>query len=88
MKEAVGMIEVRSLSGAIQAADTMLKSAAVRLVKLDFVGSGIVCAVVTGEVSAVLAAVENARRCVEGMAEIISVNVIPRPVDEIDKLFM
>ena len=86
MKQALGIVEVRSLSAAIQALDTMVKSASVEVVKLERVGSGIVAAMITGEVAAVSAAVENARDAVDGMAELISVNVIPRPDNEVDRL--
>lgn len=88
MKQALGILEVRSLSAAIQGADTMLKSASVELLKLDYVGSGIVAVVISGEVAAVQSAVSNAQETVKNMAEIISVNVIPRPSDEVDKLLL
>jgi len=86
VKQAIGMVETRSLVAAIQAADTMVKTANVQLLDLDFVGSGIVSAIVSGEVAAVKAAVENGRETAEQLAEVISTNVIPRPHDEVDKV--
>ncbi|KPU26734.1 carboxysome structural protein EutM [Caloranaerobacter sp. TR13] len=86
MKQALGMVETRSLVAAIQAADTMVKSADVRIVDFEFVGSGIVSVMVEGEVAAVKAAVENAKETASQIAEIISVNVIPRPHTEVDKI--
>lgn len=86
MKQALGMVETRSLVAAIQAADTMVKSADVRIVDFEFVGSGIVSVMIEGEVAAVKAAVENARETASQIAEIISVNVIPRPHTEVDKI--
>lgn len=86
MKQALGMVETRSLVAAIQAADTMVKSADVKIVDFEFVGSGIVSVMVEGEVAAVKAAVENARETASQIAEIISVNVIPRPHTEVDKI--
>lgn len=86
MREAIGMVETRSLVAAIQAADTMVKTAQVTLMEAEYVGSGIVAVLVTGDVAAVTAAVENARLEVEHIAEIISINVIPRPHDEIGKI--
>jgi ethanolamine utilization protein EutM len=84
--KALGIVEVKSLIGAIQAADTMLKSADVELVDIDLVGSGIVAAIVRGDVSAVNAAVENSKDSASKIAEIISTNVIARPHDEVSKI--
>lgn len=86
MKQALGFIETRSLVAAIQAADTMVKSADVKIVDFNYVGSGIVAVVVAGEVAAVQAAVANGKETAGSLAEIISTNVIPRPHDEVDKL--
>lgn len=86
MKQALGMVETRSLVAAIQAADTMVKSANVKIVDFEFVGSGIVSVMVEGEVAAVKAAVENAKETASQIAEIISTNVIPRPHTEVDKI--
>lgn len=84
--KAIGIVEVKSLIGAIQAADTMLKSADVELVDINLVGSGIVAAIVKGDVAAVSAAVENGKESASKIAETISSNVIARPHDEVDKI--
>lgn len=86
MKQAIGMVETRSLVAAVQAADTMVKSADVEIVHVDYVGSGIVAVIVSGEVAAVNAAVENAEETASQIAEVISTNVIARPHNEIEKL--
>lgn len=86
MKQALGMIETRSLVAAIQAADTMVKSADVKIVDLNYVGSGIISVMVSGEVAAVQAAVANGIETAEQLAEIISTNVIPRPHNEVSKI--
>jgi ethanolamine utilization protein EutM len=86
MKQAIGMIEVKSMIAAIQAADTMVKSADVKLVDIELVGSGIVAAIVTGDVAAVQAAVDNGVETAGRLAEIISTNVIARPHDEVSKI--
>ncbi len=86
MRQALGSVEVKSLVGAIQAADTMLKSADVHIVDLNIVGSGIVAAIVTGEVAAVSAAVANAEEAAKQIGQIIATDVIPRPHEEVDKL--
>jgi len=84
--KALGIVEVKSMIGAIQAADTMLKSADVELVDINLVGSGIVAAIVRGDVAAVQAAVENGQESARKIAEIISTNVIARPHDEVSKI--
>lgn len=84
--KALGIVEVKSMIGAIQAADTMLKSADVELVDINLVGSGIVAAIVRGDVAAVQAAVENGEKSARKIAEIISTNVIARPHDEVSKI--
>lgn len=86
MKQAIGIVETKSLVAAIQASDTMVKAADVHVVDFNYVGSGIVAVIVSGEVAAVTAAVESATETVAGMAEIISSNVIARPHDEVDKM--
>lgn len=86
MKQAIGMVETRSLVAAIQAADTMVKSADVSIIDMEYVGSGVINVIVTGEVAAVKAAVDNAIETAGQLAEIISTNVIARPHDEVDKI--
>lgn len=87
MKEAIGMVETRSLAAAIEAADTMIKSANIKIMDFQFVGSGLVSVTITGDVAAVMAAVENGKARASEIAEVVSANVIPRPHDEVDKLF-
>ena len=86
MKQALGFIEVRSLVAAVEAADAMVKSADVKIMDFNYVGSGIVAVVVSGEVAAVKAAVDNGLETAGRLAEIIATNVIARPHDEVDKL--
>ncbi len=86
MNQALGIFEIRSLAAAIGAADTMVKAANVIIEDFNYVGSGVISVMVVGEVAAVKSAVESARQSVGQMAEIISINVIPRPHDEVSKL--
>lgn len=57
-KQALGMVETKGLIGAIEAADAMVKAANVRLIGKEKIGSGLVTAMVRGDVGAVKAAVE------------------------------
>jgi microcompartment protein CcmL/EutN len=86
MREALGTVETRSLVGAIEAADTMLKAATVQINDFRVVGSGLVAVVVSGDVAAVQAAVESGREAAGRVGEVVSYNVIARPHDEVDKV--
>ena len=87
MCKALGFFEIRSMVAAMEAADSMLKAADVDLRKFEIVGSGVVSVIIEGEVAAVQSAVESAKMNAGHMAEIISVNVIPRPNRELSELF-
>lgn len=85
-KEALGMIETRGLIGMIEASDAMVKAAKVRLVGYEKIGSGLVTTLVRGEVGAVRAAVEAGASAAQKVGELISVHVIPRPHDFMEKM--
>ncbi|NLX62079.1 MAG: BMC domain-containing protein [Tissierellia bacterium] len=87
MKEAIGIVETRSLVGAMEAADAMVKAASVKILDFQFVGSGLVAVVVTGDVAAVKSAVESGKEQAARVSEVVSTNVIPRPHDEVGKIF-
>ena len=53
MKLALGMVETRGLVGAIEAADSMVKAANVKLIGKEQIGSGLVTVMVRGVVGAV-----------------------------------
>jgi microcompartment protein CcmL/EutN len=57
-QEALGMIETRGLTAAIEAADAMTKAAEVHLIGTEKIGSGLVTVMVRGDVGATKAAVE------------------------------
>ena len=84
--QALGFIETRSLTGAIEASDAMTKAAEVVLVGTEKIGSGLVNVVVMGEVDAVKAAVEAGEAVAKKLGEVYSVNIIPRPHDDIAKI--
>lgn len=88
MREAVGTVEVRSLAGAVAAADAMLKSATVSVADFHMVGSGLVAVIVKGDVAAVQTAVDSGRAVAERLCEVVSVNVLARPHEEVDKLLV
>ncbi|MBR2337879.1 MAG: BMC domain-containing protein [Clostridia bacterium] len=85
-KEALGMIETRGLTAAIEAADSMVKAAEVTLIGTEKIGSGLVSVMVRGDVGAVKAAVEAGSNTASRLGELIAVHVIPRPHDDVEKI--
>ncbi len=81
--EALGMIETKGLICLIEAADAMMKAANVQMIGWDKVGSGLVTAFVVGDVAAVKAAIDAGASAASKIGEVISVQVIPRPHEEL-----
>ena len=81
--EALGMIETKGLVALIEASDAMLKAANVTLVGWQKIGSGLVTALVIGNVAAVKAAVDAGAAAAGRVGEVISVQVIPRPHEDL-----
>ena len=85
-KEALGMIETRGLTAAVEAADAMVKAAEVTLVGTEKIGSGLVSVMVRGDVGAVKAATEAGAATASRLGELIAVHVIPRPHEDVEKI--
>jgi len=84
--EALGMIETKGFITLVEATDAMLKAANVQFMGWDNVGSGLVSAFVTGDVAAVKAATDAGASAAGRIGEVISVQVIPRPHDDLGKV--
>ena len=85
-KEALGMIETRGLTAAIEAADSMVKAAEVVLIGTEKIGSGLVSVMVRGDVGAVKAATEVGSAAAQKLGELVAVHVIPRPHGDVEKI--
>ena len=85
-KEALGMIETRGLTAAVEAADAMVKAAEVTLIGTEKIGSGLVSVMVRGDVGAVKAAAEAGAECASKLGELVAVHVIPRPHADVEKI--
>lgn len=83
-QEALGMIETKGLTAAIEAADAMVKAANVTLVGSEKIGAGLVTVMVRGDVGAVKAATEAGAEAAQRVGSLVSVHVIPRPNGEVD----
>lgn len=81
--EALGMIETKGFVTLVEASDAMMKAANVEFLGWDQVGGGMVTAFVTGDVAAVKAATDAGAAAAGRIGEVISVQVIPRPHDDI-----
>ena len=88
MEESIGLIETMGMIAAIEAGDTMLKTANVTLVNKEVVKGGLVTVVITGDVSAVKTAVDSAVVAVNNLGKglLLSSHVIPRPDKSIKTL--
>lgn len=85
--EALGMIETKGLVPAIEASDAMVKAANVVFAGYVQIGSGLVTAVVRGDVAAVKAAVDAGAQAAQRVGELVGSHVIPRPHAELESIF-
>ena len=83
---ALGIIETKGFCTLMEAADSALKAANVTMTGYEAVGSGYVAAFFRGDVAAVKAGVDAGAEAAKRVGEIISVQVIPRPHDELSGL--
>ena len=81
--EALGMIETKGLVCLLEATDAMIKAANVEFMGWEKVGSALVTSFVTGDVAAVKAATDAGAAAAGRLGEVVSVQVIPRPHDDL-----
>jgi ethanolamine utilization protein EutM len=81
---ALGMIETKGFVTLVEATDAMMKAANVEFVSWDKVGAGLAAAFVTGDVAAVKAATDAGASAASRIGEVTSVQVIPRPSEDVD----
>ena len=81
--QALGMIETKGFVPLVEASDAMMKAANVQFLGWDKVGAGLATAFVTGDVAAVKAATDAGANAASRIGEVISVQVIPRPHEDI-----
>ncbi|GAB5402570.1 MAG: BMC domain-containing protein [Aureliella sp.] len=86
ISEALGMIETKGLIALVEATDAMMKAANVQFIGWDKVGSGMVSAFVTGDVAAVKAATDAGAAAAGRVGEVVSVQVIARPHEDLPKV--
>jgi ethanolamine utilization protein EutM len=82
-QEAIGMIETKGLCALFEAADSALKAANVTMTGYEAVGSGYVTGFFRGDVAAVKAAIDAAAESASKVGEVVAVQVIPRPHEDL-----
>ncbi|MBB1273883.1 ethanolamine utilization microcompartment protein EutM [Psychromonas arctica] len=85
--EALGIIETKGMTALIEASDAMVKAARVELVGYKQIGSGIVSAMVRGDVAACKAATDAGAAAAQRLGELVAVHVIPRPHSDLEGIF-
>ena len=83
--DALGMIETKGSIPLVEASDAMTKAANVEFKGWEKIGRGLVVSYVTGDVAAVKAATDAGAAAAGRIGEVISVQVIPRPHDDLVK---
>jgi ethanolamine utilization protein EutM len=84
--EALGLIETKGITPAVEALDAALKAANVTFVDRHMVGNGMVSVSVRGDVAAVRAAIDAAAEAAAKLGEVVSVHVIARPHQDVAKM--
>src|SRR5438128_7706949 len=81
--EALGMVETKGLVALVEASDAMLKAANVTLIGWQKIGSGLVTAMIVGDVAAVKAAIDAGSAAASRVGEVVGIQVIPRPHEDL-----
>ena len=84
--EALGMLETKGLVALVEGSDAMLKAANVTLLGWQKIGSGLVTALMVGDVAAVKAAVDAGAAAAGRVGEVVGVQVIPRPHEDVSSI--
>ncbi len=82
-QQAIGLIETRGMVALVEATDAALKAANVEYRGWKQVGSALVTVVLTGDVAAVKAAVDAGAAAAAKVGEVVSVDVIARPHNDV-----
>ncbi|RKX31415.1 MAG: carboxysome shell protein [Verrucomicrobia bacterium] len=85
-QDALGMIETKGLCTLMEAADGALKAANVTMTGWETIGSGYVTGFFRGDVAAVKAATDAGVEAASRVGEVVSVQVLPRPHDDLSAL--
>ena len=85
--EALGLLETKGLVALTEGTDAMLKAANVDMSGWDKAGSGMVTTFIRGDVAAVKAAVDAGAESAGRVGQVVAVQVIARPHDELSAMY-
>ena len=85
-QQALGLIETRGMVALLEATDAALTAANVAYRGWKQVGTGLVTVILEGDVAAVKAAVDAGAAAGAKVGEVVSVDVIARPHDDIGRV--
>ena len=77
------MIECKGLCALLEACDAALKAANVTMTGYEAIGSGNVAVFFRGDVAALKAAIDAGAEAAKRVGEVVAVQVIPRPHEEL-----
>ena len=80
---AIGMVETKGYTGAVEATDGMAKAANVVISRSIAIGGGLITVVCRGDVASVKAAVDAGSKAAARVGELVASHVIPRPHDDL-----
>ncbi len=84
-KQAIGIIETKGFISLVEASDAALKAADIKMTGWEKIGSGLVTGFFAGDVAAVKAGLDAAATAASTLGSVSSVQVIPRPHDDLSK---
>jgi ethanolamine utilization protein EutM len=88
VEAAIGMVETKGYTGAVEATDGMAKAANVTISRSIAIGGGLITVICRGDVASVKAAVDAGAKAAAKVGEFVASHVIPRPHDEVVKGFL
>jgi microcompartment protein CcmL/EutN len=85
---AIGMVETKGYTGAIEATDGMAKAANVSIAKSIPIGGGLITVICRGDVASVKAAVDAGSKAAARVGELLASHVIARPHEDLARAFL
>ena len=85
---AIGMVETKGYTGAIEATDGMSKAANVTISRSISIGGGLITVICRGDVASVKAAVDAGSKAASKVGELVASHVIARPHEDLTKAFL
>jgi ethanolamine utilization protein EutM len=85
---AIGMVETKGYTGAIEATDGMAKAANVSIARSIAIGGGLITVICRGDVASVKAAVDAGSKAAARVGELLASHVIARPHEELARGFL